>query len=226
MSRYLLTSFLLLASAAALAAPAVTSTNGTAADNQEITVSGSGFGSNALQQEFLGGTKVDSLANGARVDQQSWPNWSLMTPSTATYPHVSTERGWSNAKSIAFDTRGTSEYKQTLFYDTGSAGFSYLYTNGLIYLDHMDLISGSYLQWKMMRWYKVADVADHAQGLSGTYLSNRVQSSSFFSGFNSAGQYTNWLNGAGLPGRRAWYRYETWLRMNSAPGTGNGMFRV
>ena len=230
MARYLLTSFLLLAGAAASAAPAVTATSGTAADNQEITVSGTGFGSNALRQEFLGGTKIDSLANGARVDQQGWANWSMMTPSTATYPHVTTERGWSNGKSIAFDTRGSTEYKQTLFYDTGSSGYNYLYTNGLIYLDHIDLISGSYLQWKMMRWYKVADVLDHAQGLSGSYLSNRLASTGVFTGFNSSTQYVYWLDSqsgrTNLPGRRNWYRYETWLRMNSAPGTGNGTFRV
>jgi hypothetical protein len=222
--------FMLLTGAAASAAPALTSTSGTAADNQEITISGTGFGSNSLRQEFLGGTRIDSLANGARIDQQGWANWSMMTPSTSTYPHVSTERGWSGGKSIAFDTRGTTEYKQTLFYDTGSAGFSTLYTNAVIYLDHIDLISGSYLQWKMMRWYKVPDVLDHAQGLSGAYLSNRLLSTGVFTGFNSSTQYVYWLDSqsgrTNLPGRRTWYRYETWLRMNSAPGTGNGTFRV
>jgi hypothetical protein len=230
MIRYLSSAILILSSAAAVAAPAVTSISGSIADNQEITINGSGFGSNALRQDFLGGQKVDSLANGARVDQQGWPNWSLMTPSTATYPHVTTERGWSNGKSIAFDTRGTTEYKQTLFYDTGSAGFTTLYTNSLIYLDHNDLQAGSYLQWKMIRWYKVADVVDHMNNLSGTYMSNRLNSTSFFSGFNSSGQYVSWFDTAptamNLPGRRAWYRYETWTRMNSAPGASDGYFRV
>jgi hypothetical protein len=225
MGRNLLTLSLLFVSAAATAAPAITGTTGTVAHNGQITINGSGFGSNSLAQEFLGGDRVDSLANNARIDQQGWANWSMMTPSTNTYPHVTTERGWSGGKSIAFDTRGTTEYKQTLFYDTGSSGFSYLYTNALIYLDHIDLLSGSYLQWKMMRWYKVPDVLDHAQGLSGAYMSNRLASSSFFTGFNSSTQFTNWFSG-NLPGRRAWYRYETWLRMNSSPGTGNGTFRV
>ena len=225
MGRNLLTLGLLFVSAAAGAAPAITGTTGTVAHNGEVTINGSGFGSNSLAQEFLGGDRVDALANNARIDQQGWANWSMMTPSTATYPHVTTERGWSGGKSIAFDTRGTTEYKQTLFYDTGSSGFNFLYTNALIYLDHIDLLSGSYLQWKMMRWYKVPDVLDHAQGLSGAYMSNRVASSSFFTGFNASTQFTNWFSG-NLPGRRSWYRYETWLRMNSSPGTGNGTFRV
>lgn len=230
MIRYLLSTALLISSAAAMAAPAITSIAGTVSDNQEVTITGSGFGSNSLRQEFLGGTRVDGLANGARIDQQGWPNWSLLTPSTQMYPHVTTERGWSNGKSIAFDTRGTTEYKQTLFYDTGSGGFNMLYTNALIYLDHNTLLSGSYLQWKMMRWYKIADVVDHGQNLSGSYMSNRLNSTSFFSTFNSSGQFTNWFDTAptsmNLPGRGAWYRYETWVRMNSAPGTGNGLFRV
>jgi hypothetical protein len=230
MARYLLTIALLLTAAMAAAAPAITATSGTVADNQEITISGTGFGTNSLRQEFLGGSKIDSLANNTRIDQQGWANWSAMLPSTSTYPHVSTERGWSNGKSIAFDTRGTTEYKQTLFYDTGSAGFTTLYTNAVIYVDHMDLIAGSYLQWKMMRWYKVPDVLDHAQGLSGAYLSNRLLASGVFTGFNSADQFVYWLDSqsgrTNLPGRRTWYRYETWLRMNSAPGTGNGAFRV
>jgi hypothetical protein len=230
MIRYVLIATLLVSGAAAMAAPAITSTGGTVSDGQEITVSGSGFGSNTLRQEFLGGTKVDGLANGARIDQQGWANWSLLTPSTNMYPHVTTERGWSNGKSIVFDTRGTTEYKQTLFYDTGSGGFNTLYTNALIYLDHDTLLSGSYLQWKMMRWYKVADVVDHGDNLSGSYMSNRLNSTSFFSTFNSSGQSTNWFDTAptsmNLPGRRAWYRYETWVRMNSAPGTANGLFRV
>jgi hypothetical protein len=225
MGRNLLTLGLLFVSAAAAAAPAITGTTGTVAHNGEITISGSGFGANSLAQEFLGGERIDAMSNNARIDQQGWANWSMMTPSTATYPHVTTERGWSGGKSIAFDTRGTTEYKQTLFFDTGSSGFNYLYTNAVIYLDHIDLLSGSYLQWKMMRWYKVPDVLDHAQGLSGAYLSNRLASSSFFTGFNSSTQFVNWFS-QNLPGRRNWYRYETWLRMNSAPGTGNGTFRV
>ena len=232
MSRHLLAIGLMLTGAVAGAAPAITAISGTAADNQEITITGSGFGSNPLRQEFLGGQKIDALANGARIDQQGWANWSLMTPSTSTYPHVTTERGWSNGKSIAFDTRGTTEYKQTLFYDTGSNGYATLYTNALIYLDHMDLLPGSYLQWKMMRWYKVPDVLDHAQSLSGAYMANRIASSSFFGLFNSttSGQQSFWMvspsgGGPELPGRRAWYRYETWVRMNSTPGVANGTFR-
>lgn len=173
---------------------------------------------------------IDSLPNGARIDQQGRAGWSLMTPSTATYPHVSTERSWSGGKSIAFDTRGTTEYKQTLFYDTGSAGYQTLYTNALIYLDHDNLLPGSYLQWKIMRWYKVADVMDHAENLSGAYMSNPMGSGmvGVFTGWNTdQGHFVNWFtSGSNLPYKGAWYRYETWVKMNSAPGVADGLFRV
>jgi hypothetical protein len=132
-----------------------------------------------------------------------------------------------------FDTRGTTEYKQTLFYDTGSAGYSNLYTNALIYLDHATLQPGSYLQWKIMRWYKVADVLDHINGLSGSYMSNAMGSGhvGVITGWNTdQGQYVYWFapdqSRTNLPGRGAWYRYETWVRLNSSPGTADGRFRV
>ena len=86
MSRTLIAIGLLLTGSFAGAAPVITATGGTVADNQEISITGTGFGSNPLRQEFLGGQKIDSLPNNARVDQQGWANWSLMQPSTATYP--------------------------------------------------------------------------------------------------------------------------------------------
>ena len=236
MNRHLLSvSFLLLTSALAGATPVVSGVSGTIADDQTVVISGSGFGSNSLKQEWLGGSsgRVDSQANGTRIDTLGWPNWSLLTPSTPTYPHVSTERSWSGGKSIAFDTRGTTEYKQTLFYDTGSAGYTTMYTNALIYLDYQTLLSGSRFQWKMIRWYKVADVLDHANNLSGALMSNwqGTNPASYLAGFNaSSSQYTYWFNDLGskqiLPGKGAWYRYETWVKMNSTPGTADGTYRV
>src|SRR5262249_19317545 len=42
-------------------------------------------------------------------------------------------------------------------------------------------------------------------------------------------QTTHWFDQDGLtvlPGRGAYYRYETWLRLNSSPGVADGYFRV
>jgi hypothetical protein len=235
MNRFLLaTASFLLTSVIAQAAPSVRGLAGTASNDQTVVISGTGFGSNNLRQEWLGGTTgvIDAQAVGTRFDQLGRTGWSLMQPSTPTYPRVNAERSWSNGKSLVFDTRGTTEYKQTLFYDTGAAGYTNLYTNALIYLDHDTLMSGSYLQWKIMRWYKVADVLDHINNLSGAYMSNPMGSGhvGVFTGWNTdQGQYVYWFNTDGrqnLPGRGAWYRYETWLRMNSSPGTADGRFRV
>lgn len=212
-------------SAVVSAAPTVTGIGGTASDDQTLTISGREFGSNSLRQQWLGGRSgpIDGASNGARVDGMNLSGWSLMQPSTATYPHVSTERSWSNGKSIAFDTRGTREYKQTLFYDTGSAGYNYMYTNALIYLNHDTLTGGARLQWKMMRWTHTQTVVDG----DGVIMSNWPTSASYLAVWNPS-QVNRWFEKGfePLPGRGAWYRYETWVRLNSASGRADGMFRV
>jgi hypothetical protein len=209
------------------AAPVVTAISGTPADDQTVTINGSDFGTNSLRQTWFGGATgiIDSRANGVRIDSLGIAGLTLMQPSTNTYPHVSTERSWSNGKSMAFDVRNTDEYKQTLFLDIGSGGYNYLYTNAVIYFQHDNLANGSYLQWKMIRWTKSPTVVDG----DGAYMANRPNALAFFTHFSSAGQRTYWFDVAGtedLPGRGGWYRYETWLQMNSAAGRSDGSFRV
>ena len=127
---------LALLGATAMGAPTVTTVYGTAQDDQRVTISGNGFGTAGTPALWLGGRSgaVDSATDGARIDQLGLSAVSLLTPSTSTYPHVSSERGWSNGKAAAFDVRNTTEYKQTLFVDLGSSGYSGLYTNSLIFL--------------------------------------------------------------------------------------------
>jgi hypothetical protein len=221
-----LAAILLSCGSAVLAAPVVTGVAGTMTDNQTIVIIGSQFGSNSLRQNWLGGSTgpVDSQPNGARIDSMNLPGWSLLQPSTATYPHVSTERGWSGGKSIAFDTRNTTEYKQTLFLDLGAGGYNYLYTNGLIYLHHDTLTNGARLQWKMLRWTRSQTVVDG----DGAMMSNWPGSMSYFSFYNP-GANTRWFNENGLqslPTRDSWYRYETWVQFNSSSGNADGVYRV
>src|SRR5216117_1450965 len=88
----------LVTSVAAQAAPSVRGLAGTATNDQTVVITGTGFGTNAMRQEWLGGTTgvVDSLPDNTCFDQIGRAGWSLLTPSTQTYPHVSTERSWSN----------------------------------------------------------------------------------------------------------------------------------
>jgi hypothetical protein len=224
MNRFFPSALLILfSSSACLAAPSVSGLSGSVASDQNVVITGTGFGTAGQKQYWFGGATglVDSLASGARIDQQNILGLSLLTPSTATYPHVSTERSWSNGKSLVFDVRNTTEYKQTLFFDMGASGYTTLYTNALIYLNHDTLASGSYLQWKMMRWTKTQTVVDG----DGAYMSNRPNTTSFFTYFNAPAAY--WFEGSyrNLPGRGGWYRYETWIQLNSA-GASDGSFRV
>jgi hypothetical protein len=224
--RLSLAAALLSCGPAALAAPVVTAVSGAMTDDQTVVITGSQFGSNSLRQNWLGGITglVDSQPDGARIDSMNIAGWSLLQPSTSTYPHVSTERSWSGGKSIAFDTRNTTEYKQTLFLDIGSGGYSTLYTNALIYLHHDTLTNGARLQWKMIRWTRTQTVVDG----DGAMMSNWPGSMSYFSYYNP-GANTRWFGENGLqslPTRDAWYRYETWVQFNSSPGAADGVFRV
>ena len=217
---------LLSCGTAVSAAPVVTAAVGTMSDDQTVVIAGTGFGANNLKQTWLGGISgpIDSQPNGTRIDSLNLPGWTELQPSTSTYPHVSTERGWSGGKSIAFDTRNTTEYKQTLFLDLGSAGYSNLYTNAMIYLHHDPLTGGGHLQWKMMRWTRTETVVDG----DGAMMSNWPGNMSYFSYYNPSGN-TVWFgqNGlASLPTGDAWYRYETWVQFNSSPGTADGVYRV
>lgn len=171
----------------------------------------------------LGGFVVSQPLNSEFM-ATSPSGWTLLPPSTSQRPTFNNEQTLNRPQCVIFDTRNTTEYKQTLFYDTGASGYSSMYTSKFIYLDHLTLTSG-YLQWKMMRWTRTETVVDG----DGGYMSNRPNSVSFFSYFNSAGQTTKYFDVGGaqnLPGRGAWYRYETWMSMNSSPGVADGTWRV
>lgn len=177
--------------------------------------------------EWLGGLDgvVDSMSSGDRFDQLGRTGWALETPSTSRWPTCSVEQAWSRGKSIIHDTRGGSEYKQSLYFDTGASGYGCMYTSHDIYFDHDTLTSG-YMQWKMMRWTRMQTVVDG----DGSYIANRPNSVGFLNTFNSAGIDTKWFDAGSpyedLPTDTGWYRYETWTRLNSTPGTTDGYFRV
>lgn len=200
---------------------------GAIADGAAYTITGSGFGTRSTSQEWLGGLNgvIDSMANGDRFDQLGRAGWSLLTPSTSRYPTCSTERAWSRGKSLVHDTRGGAEYKQSLFFDATS--YSSMYTSNKCYLAHDTLTTG-YLQHKMIRWLRTETVVDG----DGSYMANRLGATrdSFLNTFNSAGTSTYWMDGTAgttpLPTAGSWYHLETWLKMNSTPGTADGYFRV
>jgi len=62
-----------------------------------------------------------------------------------------------------------------------------------------------------MRWYKVEDVVDHAQNLSGAYMSHPIGPghAGVFTGWHDDVQYAKWFDEPGmsdLPSKGGWYR--------------------
>lgn len=178
--------------------------------------------------EFPGGPSgTIATASVGTVFAGLRPGWSdLVTFSRR--PTISSERFLNRPHSIICDTRGTDEYKQTLFYDVGAGGYKSLYKSCWYYLDHDTLPSG-YLQWKVDRFCRLQTVVDGND--NQTYMTNRRNVAGFMNWFNNGGanNFNMWWDDPGmtqLPGRGAWYRYETWLRYNSAPGAADGYFRI
>lgn len=211
----------------------VQTSSGSIADGNAYNLTGTGFGTRtSVSGDWWGGLNgyIDTSVVGTTpidFSSSNRTNWSAVQSATGAYPKWSNTQVWSRGKSIAFDTRvDPNEYKQGYHYDTVT-GYSRMYTNALYYLQHDTILSGAYLQWKMMRWTRTKTVVDG----DGSYMAYRVGTSaaSFFTFFNSAGQTVKNFDDPGateLPGRGAWYRLETWLKLNSAPGTPDGYFRV
>lgn len=221
------------------------STGQTAVDLGPYTINGTGFGVRTAAENWLD-KRISQLAvNVVPINNNGslWQDWSALQSSTGRYPYISSEQTWSRNRSYAFDVRASTgtagEYKQTLFLDTGAVGYTRMYTNCLIYLTYDNLLTGSYLQWKMMRWYNNADVLDGGNGnnMRGGYLTQQIRpgataSDTLFTGFQNAGtvgspNVNQWVfYPQTLPKKGAWYRYETWMRQNTTPGTANGFFRL
>lgn len=213
--------------------------SGVISDGDSVTVTGPS--ATLPNQEFLGGLNgfIDGNTLGEEFMNDARSGWSLLAPSTSKRPTFDNEQTLNRSKAVMFDTRNSTEYKQTLFFDTGASGFVSMYISACIYLTHEDIQTGQYLQWKMIRWYNQADVLDGANGntMRGYYLSQQIRPAAtandlLFTGFQNAGsvgspnviQATKYPTG--FPKKGAWYRYETWLVKNSAPGAADGYFRV
>lgn len=213
---------------------------GSISDGASVSVTGPS--ATLPSQEWLGGLNgfVDGNTAGEEFMNDARAGWSLLAPSTSKRPTFSTEQILNRTKSVMFDTRNSTEYKQTLFFDTGASGYVSMYTSAYIYLTHEDILTGQYLQWKMIRWYNAADVQDGTNGNSfrGYYLTQQIRPTGtdndlLFTGFQNAGsvgspnivQATKYPT-PGFPKKDAWYRYETWLVKNSSPGTADGYFRA
>jgi hypothetical protein len=165
------------------AAPSITGISGSISDGQSVTLSGSGFGSNAAigKIEWLGGAggNIEKGTNGNNVSLPAgWRTDS--TSSERQTPQYSTTRAHSGSKSIGSSWPQSTQYTSGFSYDTGGA-IGTLYMTWWVYFEHVDGAG----QWKMFR---IMDSDSYADSDGTCY-------------------YNNWFNGDGSSSQSMHYMF-------------------
>lgn len=215
-----LSAAILLGCSAASAAPAISAISGTIADDQTVTISGSGFSNNNMHVEWLGGTSgpIESIAAGSTFLSQSRTGWSeQLAPARIDSANV-----YSGRHSLIFDSAANgNDGRFGMYYDTGS-NFSELYTSYMAYLDNRGVTQG---QWKMMRYCFKDSLTDDST--PNMLLSNWTNGpGDMYTIFNGTLSGPNddrsiFMNNT-LPPSMGWYRLEAYIRPSSQAGISDG----
>jgi hypothetical protein len=211
---------LALVSAAVTAAPTVSSISGTVADDQVVTISGSGFGSNNMRVEWLGGTTgvIEQGATGGNFRDVRRTGWTEdLNPA-----RFDTSNVYSGRKSLIFDsTAFGNDGRFGIHYDTGS-NFTELYTSYAAYLDNRGVAQG---QWKMMRYCFKNSVTDDSTPdmLLSNWTNGPGDMYTIFNGdlSTAADDRSIFMNNT-LPPSMGWYRLEAYIRPSSQAGASDG----
>lgn len=212
------------AAAGTFAAPTVTSISGSVADNQTIVIDGTGFGSNPMNVQWLGGSSgvIESRPTGTSLLSSSLAKWS--EDSSLDDSFIDSRRAYSGKQSIVFDP-ALARYKGARFgliYDTGG-NFGSVYSSYLAYFDHGTATNG---QWKMIRYCYRNSVVDDS--IPNAYMANWEGGPGDFFYIQAGGADTrqNWFTNQVLPLSGAWYRVEAFFRPSSQTTAADGEFWV
>ena len=142
--------------------PAISGLSGSTSDGSNVSLSGSSFGSHAMDVEWMGGSngRIESLATGTRAD--GWgQGWRIGVSSSATPAQISTARAHSGNRSIRayVDYDISNSYNSGFAFEPGQA-FDEIYVSWWVYFRPIseDGSCGSYgPQWKMWRLNATAD---------------------------------------------------------------------
>ena len=126
------------------ATPNITSTSGTISDEQPCTITGSGFTTNTLDIEWLGGSN-GNIEQGSGDFAKS--GWSADTTATGFQaPQYTNEKAHSGSQSILSSYPLVTDYGSGFQYNHDST-FDSIYVTYWVYFNHVD----SEGQWKMWR---------------------------------------------------------------------------
>lgn len=195
------------------------------ADGDEIEIVGSGFGSNEVSQEFLGGVNgpIETAANGASWNSVARPGWLFPGNSPS---RISTTRSLNGAKSLANLNYGPSNYQYGVAFDTG-AQYRAIYTRLAYYFSNpTNELKG---QLKLDRYVGVHASNDLISDINqpNTYYTRYWQGAGSYIAVNGGSSATIYPDqGGGVDGHwmemNGWYTKEVVFMPDSAAGAGNG----
>jgi len=208
------------------AAPSISLLTGTYKDGESIIISGSSFGANALDIEWLGGSS-GNIEQGALGNAFSCTGWTAdTTAGDFTAPSYSNTRYHSGSKSILSQYPDENDHTSGFSFDYGSE-FGTTYATWWTYFDHVD----SKGQWR--KWHlnpdNSANTVDGEIQRNDFYLANGTVEQALLMLFCDVESYGQCYPGsnAGLRWTTAqpvdaWVRTEVYAVESSAVDTRDG----
>ena len=214
---------------------------GTIADGQAITITGSGFGTNVVTQDFLGGLNnpVEAAANNTMFTSLSYTAWNTYSDNAA---HVSSTRAFTRNKSLNVTYPTFNAFGLVRNFGT----YKSMYTRQIIYLDTGAFTNG---QFKILRHVGVPvgtipKSGDSSTNANGTTNANSVHEDGRLPNtllhqfrVGGPGDYLT-IQATGHPGDEpgfasnallpynSWGILETVFKPDSTVGAGDGTFQI
>ncbi len=199
----------------------VNTVSGTFENNQSVTISGVGFGTNALDY-----SQIIQAVNGTNdgVVPANIDGWRFDTPQGA-YPIADTAQSHSGGVSLYHDGQPASGYNSVLAYDYGS-GIGLNQTIFVSWWTRLNISTSG--QWKMFRINWQNDIQDDAPqmtmfnwiGVGGKQLINRPGPTTSSTGTD------NYMNQVMSSVLNTWYRHDLIIELSSSDGVSDGSYTM
>lgn len=216
MKKYIIILLLLFVPTISFSAPSITSVTGTLTNSSDITITGTGFGTNALDFEWTG-DNIEAGTTGNAFAKTGWGNG--VDYGDHLYATDQVHSGTKSLKSPVGYEGNSSPWGADIRYNGQAVGpGEVLYMTWWVRRNVTDVG-----QWKMLRISDTSNVVDHAyeqvwfnwnDGINGAQLFTRSATIDCTQGGGNCDR------GAKFPtGEDTWYRLEMTMLTSSAGGT-------
>jgi hypothetical protein len=213
------------------ATPNISGLSGDVTDEKPVVLSGSGFGQNDLDVEWLGGPS-GNIEAGQAGQVFSKSGWSVdQTSSSFQSSEYSSAKAYSGSKSIKSFTTDQGQWGRGYYFDTGGPQDK-IYASWWVYLDFESGASGC--QWKIYRISPGASYSDKNGEImsSAWYNADGSHSQSYIVYFCDAMNYEQcypssnaslrWLGQDDVPSKGFWQRMEVYVDGSSQANVRDG----